>query len=53
MVSTAHPEPLNAFADLYERTTPDKLFPGKPYMDGNILRFYVLVHDLRQGSPQE
>lgn len=52
-VSTANPEPLNAFAELYEATSPDKLFADKPWVDPNVLRYYVLVHDATVGPAEE
>lgn len=52
-VSTSNPEPLNAFAELYDRTSPEKLYHDKPHMDPHVLRFYVLVHDLSAGPAEE
>lgn len=52
-VSTANPEPLNAFAALYEATSPDTLFKDKPWMDPTVLRYYVVIHDLSTGPAEE
>ena len=52
-VSTAHPEPLNALASLYAATSPTELYKDQPYMDPNVLRYYVVVHDVRNGDLAE
>lgn len=52
-VSTTNPEPLNAFAALYEATMPEKLFATRPWVDPGVLRYYVLVHDLTTGPVDE
>ena len=52
-VSTSSPEPLNAFAALYDETSPERLFRDKPWVDPGVLRYYVLVHDLSTGSAEE
>lgn len=52
-VSTAHPEPLNALASLYAATSPTELYKDQPYMDPNVLRYYVVVHDVRNGDLSE
>jgi hypothetical protein len=52
-VSTSNPEPLNAFAALYEATSPENLFAQAPWVDRNVLRYYVLVHDLSTGPSED
>lgn len=52
-VSTSNPEPLNAFAELYDATSPEKLFADRPWVDPNVLRYYVLVHDSTLGPAEE
>lgn len=52
-VSTSNPEPLNAFAALYEATSPERLFSQQTWIDRNVLRYYVLIHDLSTGPAEE
>lgn len=51
-VSNLSPDPLNAFASLYAATQPDacQAFTARPYVDSNILRYYVLIHDVSHSS---
>lgn len=51
-VSTLSPDPLNAFAQLYASTQAQNcdVFGARPYVDPNILRYYVLIHDASQGG---
>ncbi|CAO1632429.1 unnamed protein product [Parajaminaea phylloscopi] len=51
-VSNLSPDPLNAFASLYAATQAQncELFSAHPYVDSNVLRYYVLLHDISQGA---
>lgn len=50
VTSASHPEPLNAIADLYAATSPTTLGKERPYMDPNILRYYVVLHDVQSDT---
>lgn len=51
IVTTAkHPEPLNAVADLYASTSPAALEAERPYTEPNVLRYYVVLHDVQSDS---
>lgn len=54
-VSNRSPDPMNAFASLYAATQPEacEAFTSRPYVDPNVLRYYVLVHDSSQGTDIE
>ncbi|WFD23170.1 hypothetical protein MEQU1_001858 [Malassezia equina] len=46
---TSHgPDPLNAFANLYEISQKSEIFTKQPYMDTNVLRCYLVLHDYTQ-----
>ena len=51
--TTANPEPLNALASLYSATSATRLATDKPYVDPTILRYYVVLHDVRNGDLDE
>lgn len=51
-VSTNNPDPLNAFAQYYEATSKENLFQVN-YADPDVLRYYVLVHDLKENPKLE
>ena len=51
--TTANPEPLNALASLYSATSATRLAVDKPYVDPTILRYYVVLHDVRNGDLDE
>ncbi|KAK3398831.1 ER-golgi trafficking TRAPP I complex 85 kDa subunit-domain-containing protein [Sordaria brevicollis] len=43
-ISSRHPAPIEALRQLYSETTPaEQRIP--PWVDGDFLRYYVLVHD--------
>ncbi|CEH13767.1 Protein with predicted involvement in meiosis (GSG1) [Ceraceosorus bombacis] len=48
-VSSASPDPMNAFAALFEASNPQasRAYTDRPYMDSTLLRYYVLIHDVR------
>ncbi|PWN20691.1 hypothetical protein BCV69DRAFT_312642 [Microstroma glucosiphilum] len=54
-VSSQSPDPLNALASLYAATQAQNCdaFGGRPYMDPNVLRYYVLIHDCAKGADVE
>lgn len=54
-VSSQSPDPLNALASLYAATQAQSCdaFGGRPYVDPNVLRYYVLIHDCAQGGDVE
>lgn len=45
-ISSQSPDPLNALASLHEASTTSPAFSQRPYMDPNVLRYYVLLHDV-------
>lgn len=46
---TSHgPDPLNAFASLYEQSQKSEIFTKQPYMETNLLRCYLILHDYAQ-----
>jgi hypothetical protein len=50
VTSTSHPEPLNALSDLYASTSTPAFMSDRPYVDPNALRYYVVLHDVRNGN---
>jgi trafficking protein particle complex subunit 8 len=44
-VSSNNPDPLNAFARLYEQSKKSDVFAKQPFVESNILRCYLVVHD--------
>ncbi|KAN0065887.1 hypothetical protein ACQY0O_001018 [Thecaphora frezii] len=50
-VSSASPDPMNDFAQLYETVSSSSAFEAHPYLDPNILRYYLLLHDVRTSGP--
>lgn len=54
-VSTRSPDPLNAFSSLFSGTQPQNcdLFQHSPFIDPNVLRYYVLLHDESQNADLE
>ncbi|PWN44882.1 hypothetical protein IE81DRAFT_320856 [Ceraceosorus guamensis] len=48
-VSSASPDPMNAFAALFEASNPhaSRAYTDRPYMDSTLLRYYVLIHDVK------
>lgn len=50
VTSAQHPEPMNALADLYASTSPAAVEARYPYMDPNVLRYYVVLHDVRSSA---
>jgi hypothetical protein len=49
-VSSMHSEPLNAFASLYAASSREQLFKEYPWIDPNVLKYYVIVHDVNRGD---
>ena len=46
---TSHgPDPLNAFASLYETCQKSEIFAQQAYMESNLLRCYLVLHDCAQ-----
>jgi len=46
---TSHgPDPLNAFASLYETCQKSEIFTKQTYMETKLLRCYLVVHDCAQ-----
>lgn len=41
---------MNALADLYASTSPAAVEARYPFMDPNVLRYYVVLHDTRSSS---
>ncbi|CAO1623963.1 unnamed protein product [Sympodiomycopsis kandeliae] len=54
-VSTRSADPLNAFSSLFSATQTQNcdVFQNSPFVDPNILRYYVLLHDESQGADIE
>lgn len=44
-VSSNNADPLNAFARLYEQSKKADVFAKQPFLESNILRCYLVVHD--------
>lgn len=44
-VSSSHPDPMNAFAQLYEQSSSHDVFASQPYLETNVLRTYLVLHD--------
>lgn len=52
-VSSSSPDPMNAFAHLYEASQAHacSVFSQRPYVDPLVFRYYMLIHDVsKQGS---
>ncbi len=50
-VSSASPDPMNDFAKLYEVTSQASPFPAQPFINTDVLKYYVLIHDVRTSGP--
>lgn len=44
-VSSNNADPLNAFARLYEQSKKADVFSKQPFLESNILRCYLVIHD--------
>jgi hypothetical protein len=44
---------MNAFANLFEASSPSiaRAFADRAFVDPNVLRYYVLVHDVASSGP--
>ncbi|CAO3630125.1 unnamed protein product [Cunninghamella blakesleeana] len=47
VISSANPDPMGTIMQLYNPNVPS-FTVDKPYVDTNILRYYVLIHDPQQ-----
>ncbi|KAI8328146.1 ER-golgi trafficking TRAPP I complex 85 kDa subunit-domain-containing protein [Chlamydoabsidia padenii] len=47
VISSANPDPVGAIMQLYNPNVPS-FTVDKPYVDTNVLRYYVLLHDPQQ-----
>jgi len=52
VISTANPDPLNTILRLYQPQAPPANM-NKPYIDPNILKYIVLLHDGSTGRIDE
>ncbi|EPQ31061.1 uncharacterized protein PFL1_01250 [Pseudozyma flocculosa PF-1] len=55
-VSSASPDPMNDFARLYETAAASSSssggpFAAHPFIDPNVLRYYLLLHDVHTSGP--
>ncbi|ORZ15022.1 ER-golgi trafficking TRAPP I complex 85 kDa subunit-domain-containing protein [Absidia repens] len=51
-ISSANPDPMGAIMQLYNPNVPS-FTVDKPYVDTNILRYYVLIHDPQQTTLEQ
>ena len=52
-VSTTSSDVMGSFAQLNETASMPLMYSARPYMDPNVLRYYVLVHDVQTGDMAE
>ncbi|KAI9015852.1 ER-golgi trafficking TRAPP I complex 85 kDa subunit-domain-containing protein [Phycomyces nitens] len=52
VISSANPDPMSTIMQLYNPNVPSFTI-DKPYVDPNILRFYVLLHDPQQTTLEQ
>ncbi|KAI3625589.1 hypothetical protein CBS9595_000950 [Malassezia furfur] len=45
VVSASNPDPMNAFAQLYDASRTSDIFRTQPHLESDLLRTYVVVHD--------
>lgn len=45
VVSASNPDPMNAFAQLYDASRTSDVFRTQPHLESDLLRTYVVVHD--------
>ncbi|WFD39100.1 uncharacterized protein MJAP1_002071 [Malassezia japonica] len=45
VVSSSNPDPMNAFAQLYEESSTSSVFRSQPHVEGDVLRSYLVLHD--------
>ena len=58
VVSTRHPDPMHAFASLSSRqnsiqNSSDKNKQSYSWFSNNILRYYLLLHDVSDGEDRK
>lgn len=45
VVSGSNPDPMNAFAQLYDESCSSDVFQSQPHLEKEVLRSYLVVHD--------
>jgi len=52
MISSSNPDPINTLLKLFHSQQPPPIF-NKGFMDPNVLKYYVLLHDATRGKLEE
>ncbi|KAK0534038.1 hypothetical protein OC835_002828 [Tilletia horrida] len=50
-VSSACPDPVSAFAQLHEQSQQPTAYTQRPYMQLDVLRYYIVLHDISRSGP--